>query len=44
MISSIKEVVNYSKSKLELVLHPDPSFEVMVPAERISSFKKWMNS
>lgn len=42
-IKAIKEVSQYSKSKLKVTLEPSPSFEAFVPLEKITSFKRWLN-
>ena len=42
-IKAIKEVSQYSKSKLKVTLEPSPSFEAFVPLEKITAFKRWLN-
>jgi len=42
-IDSLIEVHTYSKSKLKVIMKNKPSFDVFVPSERITSFKKWLN-
>ena len=43
-INSIIETVPYSQSKLKVILKNTPGFDVFVPAERITAFKKWLNN
>lgn len=40
---NIKEVYPFSKSKLKLELFQQPGFDVYIPIERVSTFKKWLN-
>lgn len=42
-IDNIKEVYPFSKSKLKVELFQHPGFDVYIPVERISAFKKWLN-
>lgn len=42
-VEAIQELYYYSKSKLKVLLQPNPDFEVFVPIEKTSRFKKWLN-
>jgi DNA-binding LytR/AlgR family response regulator len=42
-INSIKEVLKYSTRQFRVVLEPSPKFETIVPSDKITSFKTWLN-
>ncbi len=41
--SAIREMVHYSKSRVKITLHPTPSGDTIVSAERSAAFKAWLN-
>lgn len=43
-IKSIVEIHKYSTRRLKLELKPKPKFEALVPAEKITAFRAWLNS
>ncbi|MDT0540712.1 LytTR family DNA-binding domain-containing protein [Croceitalea sp. P059] len=43
-IEAIKEIHHFSKSRYKLELNNPLDFDVFISAERITDFKKWMNS
>ncbi|MEM6523141.1 MAG: LytTR family DNA-binding domain-containing protein [Bacteroidota bacterium] len=42
-IKAIGEIHKYSTRRLKVDLQPMPKFEAIVPAEKITSFKEWLN-
>ena len=42
-IKAIKEIHKYSTRRLKIDLVPSPKFDAIVPAERITGFKQWLN-
>ncbi len=43
-IDTIVEVLHFSKSKFKVVVKSNIDFDIFVPAEKISDFKKWLNA
>lgn len=43
-IKAITEIYKYSTRRLKVELKPKPKFDVIVPAEKITTFKKWLNN
>lgn len=43
-LDSIKEVLIYPKSRVKLLLKPDPEIEVFVSIDKTSDFKKWLGA
>ena len=42
--SAIVEIIKYSTRRLKLHLQPAPKFDAIVPAEKITKLKDWLNS
>ncbi len=42
-IKAIREIHKYSTRRLKVDLVPEPKLEAIVPAEKITTFKKWLN-
>lgn len=42
-IHAIHEVLKYSTRQLKVILQPEAKFETLVPAEKITSFKQWLD-
>lgn len=40
---AIREMVHYSKSRVKITLHPTPTGDTIVSAERSAAFKAWLN-
>lgn len=43
-INAIKDIINYTNSRLELKLHQFNEHEVIVSRERVKGFKEWLDS
>lgn len=43
-ICSIQEVLKYSTRQLRVVLEPKPKFEIIVPSEKVTLFKEWLDN
>ena len=43
-IKAISEIYKYSTRRLKLELVPEPRLEAIVPAEKITAFKQWLNA
>ena len=42
-INSIKEVIRYSSRQLKVVLQPQPKFDIVISAEKVTNFKNWLD-
>lgn len=43
-IDTIQELYQYSKSRYKIELNPSPGFDVFISTDKLSEFKKWMNT
>jgi DNA-binding LytR/AlgR family response regulator len=42
-INAIKDIISYTNSRLQLILHTDVTSEIIVSRERVKAFKNWVD-